>query len=70
MKRTFKTLEELPVMLNSIDIASCLGISRPMAYILLNREDFPTLKVGGRLIVNKYAFIRWIEENTRKQTEA
>lgn len=55
--------EQLPLTLSAEDVAAVLGISRTNAYALLHREDFPTLKIGKRLLVPKDRFIRWISES-------
>lgn len=54
---------DLPLTLSADDIAAVLGISRTNAYALLHREDFPTLKIGKRLLVPRDRFIRWIDES-------
>ena len=64
MKKLFKDVEELPITLNATEIAQTLGLSKAMAYKLLQSEGFPTLKIGSRLIVSKSAFISWIEKNS------
>ena len=61
------TYEQLPLTLKADQIAAVLGISRANAYTLLRREDFPTLRIGKRMLVPRDRFIRWIEENTQKQ---
>ena len=58
---TIKSYEELPLTLNATQIASVLGISRSCAYALLHRTDFPTIKIGRRLLVTKAKFISWLE---------
>ena len=40
------------ITLSARDLAELLGISRSAAYALFHREDFPTLKIGRRLLVN------------------
>ena len=59
--------EQLPFTLKADQVAAVLGISRANAYTLLRREDFPTLRIGKRMLVPRDRFIRWIEENTQKQ---
>ena len=59
--------EQLPLTLKADQVAAVLGISRANAYTLLRREDFPTLRIGKRMLVPRDRFIRWIEENTQKQ---
>lgn len=59
--------EQLPLTLKADQVAAVLGISRANAYTLLRREDFPTLRIGKRMLVPRDRFIQWIEENTQKQ---
>ena len=59
--------EQLPLTLKADQVAAVLGISRANAYTLLRREDFPTLRIGKRMLVPRDSFIQWIEENTQKQ---
>lgn len=42
------------------EMARKLGVSRPTAYELVKRQDFPVLKVGRRLLVPKVAFEQWL----------
>ena len=58
---TIKSYEDLPLTLNASQIASILGISKSCAYALLHREDFPTVRIGRRMIVSKTKFERWLE---------
>ncbi|MCI9114280.1 MAG: helix-turn-helix domain-containing protein [Oscillibacter sp.] len=41
-----------------------LGISPSSGYELLHQQDFPTLKIGNRIVVPKEAFIQWVKRNT------
>ena len=48
---------------NVTEIAEILGVSRPTAYELASREDFPSIRVGGRrIVVPCDAFERWLQE--------
>lgn len=58
--------KQLPLTLKADQVAAVLGISRANAYKLLRREDFPTLRIGKRMLVPRDRFIHWIEENTQK----
>ncbi len=64
--KKYKSADELPASLNIDDVAAYLNISRAYAYQLANKEGFPTLRIGTRLIVPKDAFEIWIKENTGK----
>lgn len=64
--KTYNSIEELPISLNVSDVAAYLNISKAYAYQLVNKEDFPTLKIGTRLLIPRDSFINWVRENTRK----
>ena len=55
------------VILNAKQVAKCLGISKAGAYNLMNSADFPTLRIGKRMLVPEDKFAKWIDENTRKR---
>ena len=65
----YKSFEELPLFLNAKMVGGVLGISPASSYELLHLEDFPTLKIGNRLVVPKEKFIAWVEENTTGGTQ-
>ena len=50
------------------ELAERMGISLPMAYDLTRREDFPSLRVGARILVPIDAFKDWLaREASRKE---
>ncbi|MFT4326764.1 MAG: helix-turn-helix domain-containing protein [Candidatus Woesearchaeota archaeon] len=55
-------LNSLPLSLTVSDIAEILNISKQNAYKLCHSKDFPSVKIGKRIIVTKLAFIKWMEE--------
>lgn len=57
-----KNLDELPLSLTVTDIAKVLGISKQNAYMLCNSDNFPSVRVGRRIITPKLAFIKWMEQ--------
>ena len=61
---TYKNYDELPLMLNVVQLAAVLGISRAGAYDLVHSEGFPTLKIGSRIVVPKEKFCRWVDAQT------
>ena len=63
-KNTYKSYNELPLMLSVMDIAALFGISRTHAYDLVHEEGFPKIEIGSRIIVPKDALIKWIETKT------
>ena len=44
MNRTEK--ESYPLVLTAVDICEILQISKPSAYELMDRSDFPLIKIG------------------------
>ena len=61
-KSSYKTYDELPLMLSVPDVAKVLGISRAGAYGLAHSKKFPSMKIGSRIIVPKDKFLLWIEK--------
>ena len=61
---TYKTYDELPLFLNTQTVAKVLGISPSSGYELLREKDFPSLRIGNRIVVPKEDFIRWVERKT------
>lgn len=60
MTSKYTTYEQLPLMLAVPEIAAVLGISRAAAYELARSKDFPSLRIGTRIVVPKDKFINWI----------
>ena len=60
----YKSYDELPLFLNADTVAKALGVSLSSGYELMHEKDFPTLKIGCRIVVPKESFIRWVEQNT------
>ena len=40
-----------------------LGISRQLAYQLANRDDFPCLRIGRRLLIPRSKLIEWVDNH-------
>ena len=59
-----KSYDELPLMLNAETIKNVLGISLSSAYELMHKKDFPSIKIGNRLIVPKDKFREWIDKKS------
>ena len=62
---TYKTYDELPLFLNAATVSSVLGVSPASAYELMHEKDFPTLRVGSRMVVPKDKFIEWVVQHTK-----
>ena len=59
----YTSIEQLPLALSANDIALVLGISKYNAYCLMRSEGFPMMRMGRRLLVQKKAFLEWLDEH-------
>ena len=66
-KGTFKSYEDLPLMLSVPEMAAALGISRAGAYELARSEGFPALRIVTRIVIPKDELREWIKRNMGKQ---
>ena len=57
---------DLPDVITAEQLASALQISKSGAYALLNRSDFPTLRIGGRKMVMKKDLLEWLNSRTNR----
>jgi len=58
----YKTFDELPMFLNVATVAKLFGISQSSCYELMHEKDFPSLKIGSRIIVPRDKLKSWLEE--------
>ncbi len=63
----FKNYEELPLFLNADLVGKVLGVSISSAYELMHEKDFPSIRIGNRLIVPKDKFIEWVNKQTKRK---
>lgn len=61
----YKSYDDLPLFLNAATVAKVLGVSSSSAYELMHEPDFPTLKVGSRMVVPKEQFVEWVNVHTK-----
>ncbi len=61
------TTRQFPTMGLSVDeLAEELRISRPNAYELVKQSGFPAFHVGKRLVINRAALQRWMDEQCKQ----
>lgn len=65
-KGTFKSYEDLPLMLSVPEMGAALGISRAGAYELARSEGFPALRIGTRIVIPKDKLQEWVDNQTEK----
>ncbi len=63
---TYTNFEELPMFLNAETLAKVLGVSVPSCYELMHEKDFPAIRIGSRLVVQKEKLQLWIDAKTLK----
>lgn len=69
MKNQFYTTkEQLPMMMNAEQTAMFLGVSRAGTYQLFHREDFPSIRIGKRMMVQREALLSWLEAQQNRVT--
>ncbi len=60
----------LPEVLDVHLTAQFLTVSADTVYDLFHRGDLPGRKVGRKWLTTKTAVLRWLEESTKRSTEA
>ena len=63
---SYKTYDDLPLFLNAEQVAAMLGIALSSTYELMHQPNFPTLRIGRRIVVPKEKFIQWVERSTEE----
>ncbi len=62
----YKSYDELPLFLNAEMVAKLLGVSPSSAYELMHEKDFPSMRIGNRLIIPKESFQEWVKNQIQK----
>lgn len=60
----YKTFDDLPMFLNVATVAKVLGISTSTGYDLMHEKDFPSIKIGSRILVPRDKFKAWLDDRT------
>lgn len=55
------------VALNITEVAEVLGVSRSVVYQLIHRADFPSFKIGKRVVVPRLALEEWANAQVLKK---
>ena len=51
-----------PMAISATEAARLLGVSKPTIYTLINRSDFPSFRVGNRVLVSVDGLKKWIDK--------
>lgn len=66
MKNTiYKSYDELPLLLNAKQLSGLLGVSDSSVYELIQEDDFPSLRIGKRIVIPKEELRKWISAHTK-----
>ena len=58
----YRSFEELPMFLNVATVSQILGISTSSGYELMHEKDFPSIKIGNRILVPRDRLKEWLDE--------
>lgn len=61
----YKSYDDLPLFLNAEMVSAVLGVAPSSAYELMHEPEFPTLRIGNRMVVPKEKFVQWVETHTK-----
>ena len=57
----YKTFDELPMFLNVATVDKLFGISQSSGYELMHEKEFPSIKIGSRILVPRDKLKEWVE---------
>lgn len=61
-----KNYDELPMFINADLLAELFGVSRASAYELMRERNFPSFRIGKRILVSRENLIAWVEIRSEK----
>lgn len=64
IQKKITSFDNLPVVMDVDDVMKVLRISKPNAYKIMASDTFPKLSVGKRVLVQKEAFLKWLNNPT------
>ena len=59
-----------PLLLTIPQVATKLGLSRTMVYILINREGLPVIRFGRAVRISAPSLQKWVEEREQESMNA
>ena len=65
-KSIYTSYDELPLLLNVKQLADLLGVSDSSVYELIQEDDFPSLRIGKRIVIPKEELREWISTRTKE----
>jgi Predicted transcriptional regulator len=68
-KSIYTSYDELPLLLNVKQLVDLMGVSESSIYELFQEDDFPSLRIGKRIVVPKEELRKWITAHTKGALE-
>lgn len=65
-KSMIKNYDELPMFINADLLSELFGVSRASAYELMRERNFPSFRIGKRILVSRENLIAWVESRSEK----
>lgn len=59
-----------PLAISAPEAARLLGVSKPTIYQYINRDGFPSFKLGGRTLVSVEGLREWVKAQAESGKEA
>ena len=69
-KSIYTSYDELPLLLNVKQLVDLMGVSDSSVYELIQEADFPSLRIGKRIVVPKEELRKWITVHTKGRRNA
>ena len=64
-KSIYTNYDELPLLLSVKQLVDLMGVSESSIYELIQEDDFPSLRIGKRIVIPKAELRRWISAHTK-----
>ena len=68
-KSIYTNYDELPLLLSVKQLVDLMGVSDSTIYELIQEDDFPSLRIGKRIVVPKEELRKWISAHTKGAKE-
>ena len=68
-KSIYTSYDELPLLLNVKQLVDLMGVSETSISELFQEDDFPSLRIGKRIVVPKEELRKWITAHTKGALE-
>ncbi len=55
---------------SAADVAAYLGISRAAVYNLMNSHEFPSFRIGARILITRETFEAWVKQQQQERRKS